>query len=129
MTDTGFGRTDRQGPGTFTRPTVDGDRLGSVVLRGGRAVGVDIINFCRTDFGTRARGRHGGAGGVAFWMGLCQMMHVSDRAIGDNLPPDFAAALGRGGERFQGQYGRTFAESEAVAGGVKRPARGRRESL
>src|SRR5262250_1337459 len=93
MADARFGRTNRQGRGMRTSPTIDGGSFGAVIQHSSRPVSIDVIYLFGCNSSALAGSLHRGQCGVALRMRLGEVMAVSCSAIADNFCQYIGAAL------------------------------------
>ena len=64
-----------------------------IIVRGGRAVRVEVVNLPRQDFCAGAGSGHRGQGRIAFGMRLREVMRVGRRAVADDFAQNFRTAF------------------------------------
>ena len=105
---------------------LDGPRLGHVAELGAGAVGVDVVDVVGIEPGVLEGQLHGHGRAGAFGMRGGDVVGVGRAAGAEQLGVDRRAALAGVLELFEDEDAGPFAEDEAVAVLVERPAGARR---
>ena len=122
VADHRLGRRYLEPVGVLAEHALDGGGLDRVVERGGGAVGVDVVHLVRRQAGGTDRHAHGRLRAQPFGVGGGEVKRVAGGAVAGQLGVGPGPAGGGVLGRFQHQDAGPFAENEAVAILVERPA-------